>query len=79
MANFDIPDYITPYCLYDTMVFSEVQGFALREAMPYGIVRFCANAQSEVNCAIHFRRNFTFHSIDSRTEGVLIVPQDTLN
>ncbi len=61
------------------MVFSEVQDFALREVMPYCIVKFCANTQSEVKCAIHFRRSFTMQSIASRTEGVLIVPQGTLN
>ena len=56
------------------MVFSEVQDFALREVMSYCIVKFCANAQSEVKCATHFRRSFTMQSIASRTEGVLIVP-----
>ena len=34
---------------------------------------------SEVKCAPHTRRHFTMRSIASRAEGVLIVPQGTLN
>ena len=59
---------------YCTVVFSEVQGNALREVMAYAIVKYFANAQSEVKCATHARRHFTMRSIASPTDGVLLVP-----
>ena len=34
---------ITPHKLYYTIVFSEAQGVALREVMPYVIVKYCTS------------------------------------
>ena len=65
----------------------EIKGFEISvkywlrrcEVMACAIVKFCANAQSEVKCATHARRHFTCRRHTSRTEGVLHVPQGTLS